>query len=211
MRPLDPWEARWAAYDEPTYRAALSFVRPTDIILDIGAGTLQFARLAAKIARQVYAVEVQAGLLSNQLSLPDNLVVICADARTIPWPNNITLGVLLMRHCTHFRLYATWLLALGCERLVTNARWRMGVELVPLTGRRQWQTVSAGWYACLCGATGFIETEPALLTEAHLEQVVEVASCPECVDNSMNKPVHTKNRERMSGRGTVFFLTPNKL
>jgi hypothetical protein len=205
MRPLDPWEARWAAYDEPTYRAALSFVQPTDTILDIGAGTLQFARMAAKIARRVYAVELQASLLSNQLSLPDNLVVICADARTTPWPKDVTLGVLLMRHCTHFRLYAARLQALGCERLVTNARWRMGVELVQLTGCRQWQTVSAGWYACLCGATGFIETEPALLTETHMEQAAEVASCPECTHKLMTNPVHTKDYERVSGRDTAFF------
>ena len=205
MKPLDGWEARWAAYDEPTYRAALSFVQPTDTVLDIGAGTLHFARRAAQLAQQVYAVELQTGLLGNQSPLPDNLVVICADARTIPWPKDVTLGVLLMRHCTHFKLYSARLKALGCERLVTNARWRLGVELVHLTQRRRWRTVSAGWYACLCGATGFIETEPALLTEIHIEQVAEVDSCPECAKRPENKPVQTRNGLRVSGRDTVVF------
>ena len=181
MKPIAGWEACWAAYDEPTYRAALSFVEPSDTVLDIGAGTLRFARRAAQIAQQVYAIELQARLLGNQSPLPENLAVICADARTIPWPKNVTLGVLLMRHCTNFGLYATQFRALGCERLVTNARWRLGVELVHLTQRRRWRTVSAGWYACICGATGFVEIEPNLLTEYQIEQIAEVDGCPECM------------------------------
>jgi hypothetical protein len=205
MKPLDAWEACWATYDEATYRAALSFVQPSDTVLDIGAGNLQFARRAAQIARQVYAVELQASLLSTQSSLPDNLVVICADARTIPWPQNVTLGVLLMRHCTHCKLYSARLKALGCQRLVTNARWRLGVELVHLTQRRCWRTVSAGWYACLCGATGFIETEPARLTEIHTEQVAEVDSCPECANSLTSMPVQSRGGLRVSGRNPVFF------
>lgn len=203
MKPLDAWETRWAAYDEPTYRAALSFVQPGDTVLDIGAGTLHFARRAAQIAQQVYAIELQAGLLGNQPPLPDNLVVVCADARSIPWPKDVTLGVLLMRHCTHFGHYFTRLRALGCERLVTNARWRMGVELVHLTHRRRWQTVSAGWYACRCGATGFVETEPALLTEALLEQVAEVDSCPECTDKLTRIPARERDGLQMSRADTL--------
>lgn len=57
------WEALWAPYDEATYLAALGFLRPSDVVLDIGAGDLRFARRAARLVRTVIAVEQNAETL----------------------------------------------------------------------------------------------------------------------------------------------------
>jgi hypothetical protein len=178
---LDDWEARWAPYDEPTYQAALSYIRPDDIVLDIGAGDLRLARRIAAITRHVFAIEMQPVLLDNQDMLPDNLTVFCADARRIPWPRGITLGVLLMRHCTHVGLYVARLRAAGCRRLITNARWGMGVELVDLGPRLPWQSAGVGWYACTCGQTGFVPGSPEQLSNIErMEFVTEVEACRAC-------------------------------
>lgn len=174
------WETRWAPYDEPTYRTALSYVRPDDVVLDIGAGDLRLAQRMARIARHVYAIEKQANLLRDGPALPDNLTVICADARDTPWPEKISLGILLMRHCTHVGLYVARLRTAGCRRLVTNARWGLDVELMDLGARAAWDTVDIGWYACTCGQTGFVAGPIELLTEARLEYVHEVETCPAC-------------------------------
>ncbi len=191
---LDTWEARWAPYDESTYTAALSYVQPADVVLDIGAGDLRLTRRIAQIARQVYAVELQPNLLAGQSVLPDNLRLICADARLIPWPQDITLGVLLMRHCTHLGLYVARLREVGCRRLITNARWRMGVELMDLGQRLAWNEVDFGWYACTCGQIGFIPAPPQLLTSERMEQVAEVEECPACDGNV----------KRISGKDIFF-------
>jgi hypothetical protein len=180
MKALDPWEACWSAYDEPTYEAVLSYVRPDDVVLDIGAGDLRLARRMAGLARHVFAIEMQSSLVDQNGPWPDNLTVIYADARNVSWPAGITLGVLLMRHCTHVGLYAARLRAVGCRRLVTNARWRLGVELMALGPRAAWTTVEAGWYACSCGQTGFVPGAPERFTAEQLEQITEVESCPAC-------------------------------
>ena len=177
---LDVWERAWAAYDEATYRTALSYLRPQDVVLDIGAGDLRFARQAAGIARHVYAIEMQPKLLTHQPPRPQNLTVICADARHLIWPNTITAGVLLMRHCTQVKPYASRLRALGCRRLITNARWGMDVELMALDQRIDWQQVEIGWYACLCGQTGFVAGPPEKVSEKVTWQVAEVENCPDC-------------------------------
>ena len=178
---LDYWESIWAAYDETTYQTALSYIQPTDIVLDIGAGDLRLARCAANIARHIYAIEMQPALLVNQPPLPSNLTIIQGDARYVEWPQGITLAVLLMRHCTHLRLYATRLRALGCSHLITNSRWGMDVELMSLRPQATWPSVEIGWYACLCGQTGFIAGPPEKLTEAHIWQVSEVENCSYCL------------------------------
>lgn len=180
MDTLDTWEAQWAAYDEPTYRAVLDYVQPDDIVLDIGAGDLRLSKRIARIARHVFAIERQFDLLQNGFPSPNNLTVICGDARTVPWPDNITLGVLLMRHCTHLGLYVGRLRAAGCRRLITNARWGLDVELVDLGPRAAWSTVEIGWYACICGQTGFVPGPPSRLTEAQMEYINEVETCPVC-------------------------------
>ncbi len=180
MKSLDNWEACWAPYDEPTYQTALSFVNPDDVVLDIGAGDLRLSRRIAGIARQVYAIERQPQLLAPTEALPANLTVICADARAIAWPAGITLGVLLMRHCTHLKQYVTKLRALGCHRLITNARWGMDVELMDLGPRIPWQHMGTGWYACTCGQTGYIPDQVEHITEEHIWHVTEVENCPAC-------------------------------
>jgi hypothetical protein len=181
VQPLDSWEARYAPYDEATYRDALSYVQPDDIVLDIGAGDLRLARRMAAIARQVFAIEAQPALLAGQGPLPENLAVICGDARQLPWPGQISLGVLLMRHCTCVGLYAARLRAVGCRHLVTNARWGLGVERVDLASRLPWTAVELGWYACACGQTGFVPGPPEELTAERIEHVAEVAWCPACM------------------------------
>lgn len=177
---LTTWEAGWAPYDETSYRAALSHVRPNEVVLDIGAGDLRLSRRMARIARHVFAIEMQLELLKDAFPLPNNLSVICADARTVSWPKNISLGVLLMRHCTHVGLYVARLRAAGCRRLVTNARWGLDVELMDLGPRAAWHTVDIGWYACTCGQTGFVPGAPEQLIAARMEQVNEVETCPAC-------------------------------
>ena len=180
MQDLDTWETRWAPYDEVTYQTALSYVRADDVVLDIGAGDLRLTRQIACIAQRVFAIEIQPSLLTNHAVLPPNLTVICADIRTTPWPSGITLGVLLMRHCTHFGDYVARLRAGGCQRLVTNARWGMGVELMALGPRRAWNSVEIGWYACSCGQTGFVPGPVEQLTPAVMEHIAEVETCPIC-------------------------------
>lgn len=178
---LNTWEAQFAPYDEPTYQAVLRHIAPSDVVLDIGAGDLRLTRRIAEIARRVAAIEMQPQLLRQQPPLPANLTVICGDARTAAWPTDITLAVLLMRHCTHFGLYASRLLAQGCTRLVTNARWGMDVELANLTDAVAWRDAPAGWYACRCGQVGFNPTQPHRLTKTETERITEVSHCPDCL------------------------------
>ncbi len=176
------WEAAWAPYDEPTYAAALQLLKPDDVVLDIGAGDLRFARRAAARTRAVIAVEQRAELVTGAgaPNLP-NLTVICGDALSIPFPAGLTVAVLLMRHCRHLRQYVDKLREVGYPRLITNARWRMGVEQVDLTAPRvPFAQVQSGWYACLCGATGFVAASPELIDEVAIEQVTEVDGCPQC-------------------------------
>lgn len=180
MKPLNLWEARFAPYDEATYRAALTWVQPGDVVLDIGAGDLRLTRRIAKIARRVIAVEQQSGLLAGQPPLPPNLWVICADARTVAWPAGVTLGMLLMRHCTHLPHYVARFRRLGCTRLITNARWGMDVELMDLGPRLPWPAASPGWFACTCGRVGFVPAPPNHLTEEQTRHITEVEFCPGC-------------------------------
>lgn len=179
------WESMHAPYDQPTYQAVLERITPDDVVLDIGAGDLRLALQMARIARKVYAVEINASVLDQASAsydpLPVSLIPICADARTLDFPPDITIGVLMMRHCTHFRLYCDKLRDAGARGLITNARWRMSVEVVDLwAGRVPLRGVGMGWYACVCGATGF-KAGPAERWTTEMDQVIhEVADCPQC-------------------------------
>ena len=176
------WERAWAPYDEETYAAALAPIQPQDVVLDIGAGDLRFARRAAKIARRVYAIEQNEALLTAvSHPLPSHLIPICGDATRIPFPAEVTTAVLLMRHCMHFSLYLRKLRAIGCHTLITNARWGMGVEVINLDEPTiSYTAVSLGWYACHCGAVGFLPGPPRQLT-VEVESIVhQVHGCPHC-------------------------------
>ena len=181
--PLDPWEARWAPYAEADYQAALSSLRPDDVVLDIGAGDLRLARRMARIARQVTAWEIQPELLARTPHpLPPNLLARAVDARIEPIPAGVTVAVLLMRHCQHYRLYVGKLRAAGCGRLITNARWGMGVEVIPLTPGIPWREAQPGWYACRrCGAVGFIGEDATQIDARAIDAVQDVEGCPSCM------------------------------
>jgi SAM-dependent methyltransferase len=180
------WEMMWAPYDEPTYQAVLAHIQPHDVVLDIGAGDLRLALRMAKIAKRVYAVELQPTILWQGFAaiagaLPQNLTILCGDARELPFPPNITVGVLLMRHCLHFQLYAEKLKTVGAQKLITNARWRLGVEIIPLSiSRPSYSEIPLGWYACWCGATGFKCGPAEQLTPENEEKIFEVRNCPNC-------------------------------
>ncbi len=178
------WEALWAPYDEMTYHQALAWVGPDDVVLDIGAGDLRLARRMAQVCRKVYALEYQDALLSQALQqgpLPDNLIWLHGDARTLAFPDDVTVGVLLMRHCTHTALYIKKLQALGARGLITNARWHLDVEWIDLQAPRlPFEHVHLGWYACACGQVGFVPGPPEALTDQVLQTIHEVAYCPAC-------------------------------
>lgn len=181
------WETIWAPYDEPTYGWVLEQISSEDVVLDIGAGDLRLARRMAGKCRKVYAVEIQQNLLKKATlaagggNLP-NLLVLRADARQMRFPADVTVGVLLMRHCTHFRLYAQKLREAGAQRLITNARWRMGIEVIHLHAERiPFHAFSLGWYACWCGAVGFKPGEVERMTPDLLDAINEVDHCPQCM------------------------------
>jgi hypothetical protein len=194
--PDSTWEAMFAPYDPATYQAVLDRLEPHDIVLDIGAGDLRLARQIARIVRRVAAVEVNPGLLEQASAasdpLPANLIPICADARTLDFPSGVTTGVLLMRHCTCFRLYVEKLRKAGAARLVTNARWRMDVEVVDLWIERiHFADAEMGWYACLCGGTGFKEGPAEHWTVEMDREIHELCNCPQC-DEGFASPTNVE-------------------
>jgi SAM-dependent methyltransferase len=172
----------WAPYDEPTYTAVLAHIAADDVVLDIGAGDLRLTRAIAQRARSVIAIEQNAALLAEATrDLPANCMVVQGDAREVLFPQGITAAVLLMRHCAHFGLYVHKLLACGCRRLITNARWGLAPEVIDLRAdRRPYTSLVLGWYACLCGGVGFVPGPAAALTVALADQIREVDGCPAC-------------------------------
>lgn len=180
------WEYQWAPYDPPTYQAVLEQLLPDDIVLDIGAGDLRLARQIAGTVHKIYSIEINPKVLNQGLAehepLPVNIIAICANAQTMDFPSEVTVGVLLMRHCTHFRKYAEKLKAIGCQRLITNARWHMSIENIDLmaTGIK-FEKVKIGWYACWCGAVGFKNGPAELLTPETNAIIHEVIDCPNCL------------------------------
>jgi hypothetical protein len=179
------WETLWSPYDQGTYNAALEMLLPTDVVLDIGAGDLRLARQMVAYAKKIYAVEINPQVLKTGIkdSIPylHRLIPICADARTVEIPSDVSVGLLLMRHCQEFRLYAQKLKQAGIDRLITNARWRMGVECVRLQIERvAYKAMKIGWFACWCGAVGFKPGPAESFTPALDKMVHEVSECPRC-------------------------------
>ncbi|TAH50132.1 MAG: rRNA adenine methyltransferase [Chloroflexota bacterium] len=171
------WEAMFAPYDDQTYSDALAFLKPNDIVLDIGAGDLRFANQAAARVEYIFAIEQRAELLQNRVA--PNIQVIHADARRVEFPKNISAAILLMRHCRHFSLYREKLKAVRCNKLITNARWGMHVEVIDLRAPPlSFVNLAGGWYACACGSVGFKEN----ITFTHSE-ITQVKNCPVCFEN----------------------------
>jgi len=178
------WELQWAPYDPITYQTVLEQLLPDDVVVDIGAGDLRLSRQMAGTARKVYSIEINDQVLRQGLSqpLPDNLVTLHADALVVDFPPDVTTGVLLMRHCTHFNVYANKLRNLDCRKLITNARWHMAVETIALQApRMKFEEVKIGWYACWCGAVGFKTGSAELLTPESDLIIHEVMDCPDCL------------------------------
>lgn len=190
------WESLWAPYEEDVYAWIAARIPPGERVLEIGAGDLRLALRLARGGAWVIAVERQWALLAQGLealgippsrlhweqpiSLEDGrLTVVWADARAWPFPP-VASAVLLMRHCSTFAEYVQRLRAAGCRRLFTNARWRMGVEVVDLGPAAPFEAAPVGWYACRCGAIGFREGPPEAVDAATLERVFEVEACPAC-------------------------------
>jgi hypothetical protein len=180
--PVDAWEWMWAPYDTSTYQFVIDQLKVNDIVLEIGAGDLRLSRQMAARTKWVYALEHNRSLFErSSRQLPGNLEIIAGDARTLPFPEDVTTAVLLMRHCTHFALYFDKLLSISCQRLITNARWGMNVETINMNrSRRPFQSLKIGWYACRCGNRGFKPGPAQTLTEAIVNQVWEVTNCPLC-------------------------------
>lgn len=178
---LRGWEGWFSPYDDHIYEAVVSQIRSRDLVFEIGAGDLRLALRLAEQAQHVYAIEVNPLILAQALSrvglsLPRNLHVICANALDFPFPSSISVAVLLMRHCHHFPDYVDRLEAAGCRRLITNARWRTHVEAIDLTmPPADFDAVDEGWYACRCGATGYVG-----VGDRARERPAEVAYCPAC-------------------------------
>lgn len=195
---LTDWEGWFSPYDDQIYEAVLNHISSEDTVFSIGAGDLRLALRMAGQAQKVYAVEVNPLLLSRALEiialdLPRNLHVICANALDLPVPSDVTVAVLLMRHCHHFHTYVDHLRAAGCQRLLTNARWRTGIELIDLTApAMSFEDVQEGWYACRCGATGYVGTGSQPNAPS-----AEVASCPACSDSRPKGP-RQKREEKAS-------------
>jgi SAM-dependent methyltransferase len=182
------WEAAWAPYSEATYRAVLSYIQPTDCVLEIGAGDLRLAKRLAAAARLVFAIEINPEVLARAIQpLPDNLIIIQGDALTTEFPGGISCGVLMMRHCLHFRQYAQNLKDCGATRMISNARWRFDPEEIDLKCTRfSYQQFEMGWYACWCGATGFKEGPVEKISPELLERVYELSDCPKCRSSIRN-------------------------
>ena len=179
---VDDWEGMWAPYDEPTYSAVLEQIRDDDIVLEIGAGDLRLAKRIAQRAAKTIAIERRSELVGNPgFDLLDNCQVIIADARRIPFPKDISVAVLLMRHCASLAEYWNELKRTRCQKLITNARWRVGIETIDLTiDRVLFESVRLGWYACRCGGTGFVPGEAEQITDRILNRTWEVGGCPAC-------------------------------
>jgi hypothetical protein len=176
----------------------MDLLEPSDVVLDIGAGDLRFARQAATSVRKVFAIERNPEVLASgprgAEGDPANLTVVCADALSAPFPEGITTGILLMRHCCHFKAYISRLRAAGCRWLITNARWGMDVERIPLGPQPSFGGIPGGWYACVCGAVGFKAALPEGGSEG-LEKTISVEDCPACLSSRMDSGMfHGRDR-----------------
>jgi hypothetical protein len=184
---LADWATVWAPYDDDTYAQALGYVRTlpaaSTTVLDIGAGDLRFARQLATHGYRVLAIEQQAALIEQALrrcECPPNMLVIVADAVRWPFPR-VDVAVLLMQYTHDYAAYVQKLRAVGCQWLITNARWRLGVECIPLSPAAAFDASHPGPYACVrCGHTGFVDGPPEFFDRDHPLASRNVETCPNC-------------------------------
>lgn len=180
LQGLDDWEALFYS-NESLYQDVLKEVSSDDIILDVGAGDLSLSLLLSKKAKEVYAVEVNPLIVNKALegigyNLPVNLYVICGNALKFEFPKNISLAILLMRHCQHFKEYFEKLKKTNCKKLITNVRWKSRFEVIDLKApRTPFSKLKEGWYACECGMVGYKGEG-----NSPDSMPVEVSDCPHC-------------------------------
>ena len=91
--------------DVECYPFVLENLNSNDVVLDLGAGDLRLDILMAEKVKKVYAVEVNPILVGRALQIigydmPRNLIVVCANLFDIEPPKDVTVVVILMRHCT---------------------------------------------------------------------------------------------------------------
>jgi len=91
--------------DVECYPFVLENLNSNDVVLDLGAGDLRLDILMAEKVKKVYAVEVNPILVGRALQIigydmPRNLIVICSNLFDIEPPKDVTVVVILMRHCT---------------------------------------------------------------------------------------------------------------
>ncbi|MCK4377388.1 MAG: rRNA adenine methyltransferase [Actinomycetia bacterium] len=181
---LKGWEGWFSPYDDEIYKKVLKNIKKEDVVLDIGAGDLRLSLQIAMRVKMVYAIEVNPKVLGSALKiigfdLPRNLVAICANAMDISFPKEITIAVLLMRHCQHFMDYVIKLRSTNCKNLITNIRWKTGVESINLTvNGENFSQFKNGWYACKCGAIGFFSYDNNIIEQNF--PIHEVENCPHC-------------------------------
>jgi hypothetical protein len=94
-------ESFWVPHREE-YHEVLDFLRPDDVLCDMGAGDARMAWLASRRCRKVYAVEISPLVLKGAFRLirweiPPNLVLVLADWNVFPVPADVTVVSCLVR------------------------------------------------------------------------------------------------------------------
>jgi len=84
------YDARYAEEQEAKYQAALTSMKPTGLVLDVGCGTGLLFRHVASEAENIIGVDVSKNLLLHAEERPDkprNVNLVQADADHLPFTN----------------------------------------------------------------------------------------------------------------------------
>ena len=86
------YDARYAEEQEAKYYAALTSIKPTGLVLDVGCGTgLLFSHIASE-AENVVGVDISRNLLhqvKERVDKPRNVELVQADADHLPFKNDL--------------------------------------------------------------------------------------------------------------------------
>ena len=86
------YDARYSEEQEAKYHAALTSIKPTGLVLDVGCGTgLLFSHVALQ-SRQVVGVDISKKLLlqaKERIDKPRNVELVQADADNLPFRNDL--------------------------------------------------------------------------------------------------------------------------